>query len=598
MNHSTILQMFLSSTTTYNNRNMYYYKTKGRWEGISGTEVRITVKDLAFALNSLDIGKGCNVALLSNNSPRWAMADYGIICSGAASVSVYPTLIPSQIEYIINDSNSKVIFVENQEQLDKIKEIWENCPQLTHAIVLDNSDSSDDSRIFNFMQFLDIGTEFEKSSSNTFENLINIAKSEDLLTLIYTSGTTGNPKGVMLTHANMIGNIDGITKHIDYKDDDSLLSFLPLSHSFERMCGHFTAFAVGAKVYYAESIEKVPENLKEVQPTMVTSVPRLYEKIYSKIINGLKSAPKVRQNIFWWSYGVGKQQYEYMINGGATLPFLLGLKAKIADKLVFSKVRDRFGGKLRFFVSGGAPLSKEIAEFFAALGIKIIEGYGLTETSPILTANTPENQRLGSVGRRLYNVEIKIASDGEILAQGPNVMKGYYNNPEATKEAIDNDGWFHTGDIGHLDEDGYLYITDRKKNILVTSGGKNVAPAPIESALVNSQFIEQSIVLGDNKNFISALIVPAKDSVKQALLSQDKSLSEDEIMSNHVDVKALIQSEVDNAMEQFSNYERVKEFSILSREFTLESGELTPTLKVVRKVVLQNFSDEVEKIYS
>ncbi len=597
MKNSTVSQMFNQVTLDYKDRELYFHKTQGSWEGIAGSKIRSTVKNLAFAFHSIEIGKGSNVALLSNNSPWWAMGDYGIVCSGAATVSVYPTLIPSQVEYILNDSDSKVVLVENQEQLKKINEIWKNCSQIGYVIVLDGSDESEDSRIINFADFLTMGSEYEKESGKTFEDLTAIAEPGDLLTLIYTSGTTGNPKGVMLTHGNMMSNVEGISQLISFDQTEIFLSFLPLSHSFERMAGHFSAFSFGSQVYYAENIDKVPDNLQEVKPSVVLSVPRLYEKMYARVREGLKLAPEARQKIFWWAIKLGKQATEYRLKN-IPLPFMLGLKHKIADKLVYSKVKERVGGRLRFFVSGGAPLSKEIAEFFAAADITILEGYGLSETSPILTANSPGNIRFGSVGKVLFNVEIKIADDGEILAKGPNIMTGYFNNEEATREAIDSEGWFHTGDIGHLDNDGFLFITDRKKNILVTSAGKNVAPAPMENAMVNSPYIEQSVVIGDKRNFISALIVPSFEAVENYLNQMGKAMEGNESMTEDPDVISLIRGEVDVAMEGFSNYERVKEFAILPRLFTLENGELTPTLKVIRKVVLKNFSDSVEKIYS
>ena len=597
MTYSTVSQMFNQVTLQHNNRELYFHKKEDTWKGIPGSKIRSIVKDIAFGLQSIEIGKGSNVALLSNNSPLWAMGDYGIICSGAATVSVYPTLISSQVEFIINDSNSQVIMVENQEQLEKINEFWTNCPQLDYVIVLDGSDKSEDSRVINFSDFLSMGSKFEKESGKTFEDLTTISEPGDLLTLIYTSGTTGNPKGVMLTHGNMMSNVAGISRLISFDQTEIFLSFLPLSHSFERMGGHFTAFSVGAQIYYAENIEKVPDNLQEVKPSVVLSVPRLYEKMYVRVREGFKSAPETRQKIFWWAIKVGKQATEYRLKN-IPLPFLLGLKHKIADKLVYSKVKERVGGRLRFFVSGGAPLSKEIAEFFAAADITILEGYGLSETSPVLTVNSPGNIRFGSVGKPLFNIDINIADDGEILAKGPSIMTGYFNNEEATREAIDNEGWFYTGDIGHIDEDGYLFITDRKKNILVTSAGKNVAPAPMENVMVNSLYIEQSVVIGDRRNFISALIVPSFEAVGNYLNQQGKIMEGNENMTEDPDVISLIRREVDEAMKGFSNYERVKEFAILPRLFTLEKGELTPTLKVVRKVVLKNFSDSVEKIYS
>jgi len=594
---TTVSQMFDHVTNQFHTKELYFYKKENDWIGLSGSEIRSTVKDLAFGLQSLGIGKGSNVSLLSNNSPRWAMSDYGIICSGAATVSVYPTLIASQVEYILNNSESKVVFAENQEQMQKVMESWKNCPNLQYAVVMDDSNTDSDERIFNFMDFLNIGTKHEQEVETTFEDLVSKPEPNDLLTLIYTSGTTGNPKGVKLTHGNMMSNVEGIKQNIDFDDTEVFLSFLPLSHSFERMGGHFTAFSVGSQVYYAESIETVPDNLREVKPTVVLSVPRLYEKMYAKVRAGLNSAPEARQKIFWWAIGVGKEATQYRLKN-QSLPFVLGLKHKIADKLVYSKVKDRVGGRLRFFVSGGAPLSQEIGEFFAAADIIILEGYGLSETSPVLTCNTPDAVRYGSVGKPLFNVDIEIADDGEILAKGPNVMTGYFNNEEATREAIDSEGWFHTGDIGHIDDDGFLFITDRKKNILVTSAGKNVAPAPMENALTNSPFIEQVVILGDKRNFISALIVPAQEAVATELSAQSKSVSENDIMSDHPEIKALIQKEVDEVMAGFSNYERVKEFSILPRLFTIEDGELTPTLKVIRKVVLDHFSDSVEKNYS
>ena len=552
MTYSTVSQMFNQVTSEHPNRDLYFYKKAGNWIGISGSEIRSTVKDIAFGLQSLGIGKGSNVALLSNNSPRWAMSDYGIICSGAATVSVYPTLIPSQVEYILNDSTSKVVFAENQEQMEKVMAIWGNCPQLTHAVVMDDSNTETDDRIINFLDFLNLGTKYEQESETSFEDLAAKPEPNDLLTLIYTSGTTGNPKGVMLSHGNMMSNVEGTKQDIFFDQTEIFLSFLPLSHSFERMGGHFSAFSVGAQVYYAESIETVPDNLREVKPSVVLSVPRLYEKMYAKVREGLKSAPEARQKIFWWAIGVGKEASQYRLKN-KSLPFGLGIKHKIADKLVYSKVKGRVGGRLRFFVSGGAPLSKEIAEFFAAADIMILEGYGLSETSPVLTCNSPDAVRYGSVGKPLFNVDIEIADDGEILAKGPNIMTGYFNNDEATREAIDSDGWFHTGDIGHIDDDGFLFITDRKKNILVTSGGKNVAPAPIENALVTSPFIEQSVVIGDNRNFISALIVPAFEAVEKELSAQGVSVSGDDSIANHPDTFVGIRHGLSSPRAQINN---------------------------------------------
>ena len=589
--------MFHYATNQNLTKAFYYYKKGENWVGITGLDIRNTVTDLSFGLCSLGMESGQNAAILSNNSPQWAMSDYGIICSGAATVSIYPTLIPSQIEYILNDSKSSLIFIEDQEQYEKIKTIWSNCPNLRHIVILDNSDTGDAENVYTFNSFIEKGSEFSKSSDLTFDSLVNAATPTDLLTLIYTSGTTGNPKGVMLSHENLIANMEGIGKLINFETDDVFLSFLPLSHVFERMGGHFTAFSRACTVYYAEGIEQVPANLQEARPTVVLSVPRLYEKMHARIIEGLKSAPAARQKIFWWAIEVGRN-YSMLSIAGEKIPFMLRVKHKFADKLVYSKVRERMGGRLKFFVSGGAPLSQDIGEFFAAAGITILEGYGLTETSPVLSSNSPETLRYGSVGKPLFNVEIKIDTDGEILAKGPSIMKGYYSNKEATKEAIDSDGWFHTGDIGEFDGDGYLKITDRKKNILVTSGGKNIAPAPMENTMVASPYIEQVVVIGDKRNFISALIVPAFDSMESYLLDRDKAVPSHAAIIEHPDVIALISREVNKAMESFSKYERVKKFTLLPRLLTLEKGELTPTLKVVRRIVLSNFDEYVDRMYS
>jgi len=597
MSYTTISQMFDYATNQNLTKVLYYYKKGKNWVGLTGLDIRNTVNDLAFGLRSIGVESGQNVAILSNNSPRWAMSDYGVICSGAATVSIYPTLIPSQIEYILNDSESTLIFIEGKEQYEKIKSIWSNCPKLTNIVILDNSDTGGAENVYTFNEFTENGNTYAKSTELTFDALINTAKPDDLLTLIYTSGTTGNPKGVMLSHENLIANMEGIGKLINFEMDDVFLSFLPLSHVFERMGGHFTAFSRACTVYFAEGIEQVPANLQEAKPTIVLSVPRLYEKMHARIIEGVKSAPAIRQNIFWWAIDVGRN-YSMLSIAGEKIPFLLSIKHKIADKLVYSKVRERMGGRLKFFISGGAPLSQKIGEFFAAAGITILEGYGLTETSPVLTSNSPEALRYGSVGKPLFNVEIQISDDGEIIAKGPNIMKGYYNNNEATKKSIDENGWFHTGDIGEFDGDGFLKITDRKKNILITSGGKNIAPAPMENVMVASTYIEQVVVIGDNRNFISALIVPAFDAVESYMVEHDKEITSHAALVEHSDVIALIGREVNAAMESFSSYERVKKFSLLPRLLTLEKGELTPTLKVIRRTVLANFDEYVESLYS
>tara|TARA_B100000212_G_scaffold6617_1_gene4990 strand:- start:2589 stop:4406 length:1818 start_codon:yes stop_codon:yes gene_type:complete len=597
MEFKTMSEMFLNTTSEYSSKSLYYYKKDGDWIGIKGSDVKNTVRNIASGLRSIDVGLGDNVAILSTNSPRWAMSDFGIICNGSATVTVYPTLLPAQIEYILNNSDSKVVFVENQDQLNKINEIKDNLTTLKHVIVMDDSlsESTDDSS--NFLDFLDKGLKYEQNNNFSLAEISKEIKEDDLLTIIYTSGTTGNPKGVMLTHKNLISNVIATINMADLKSSDnhSFLSFLPLSHVLERMTGHFTGFALGCTVYYAESIETVADNLGETNPSIVVSVPRLFEKMYNKINDGLKTAPSIRRKIFKWAYSVGEQTAH--ITDKSTLTGLTKIKFNLANKLVYSKVRGRLGGNIRFFVSGGAPLSKEVAEFFSYLNITILEGYGLTETSPVLTSNTEEELRFGTVGKPIFNVDIKIADDGEILAKGPNIMKGYYKNDEATKEAIDSDGWFYTGDIGEFDEDGFLKITDRKKSLIVTSGGKNIAPAPLENALITSVYIEQVVAIGDKRNFISALITPNFEALEGYLKSKGHGdLSPSEMVS-HQDTLDLYNSEVEERMVDFAQYEKIKKFTVCDRLFELERNELTPSLKIRRKAVNENFKDVIDLMY-
>ena len=592
MESKTISQMFYNTVSNHADKDLYYHKVDGDWVGIKGSEIKDAVEKIIKALRFSENLSSENVGIISTNSPYWAMCDYGVICSGCTTVTIYPTLIAPQIEYILKDSNTKVLFVEDSEQLDKILSIWNNCPELNRAVVLDNSYSGNDSKIINLDSFLSKGEESQGDGSSPMVE----SNPDDLLTLIYTSGTTGNPKGVMLTHDNLISNIKGIYHELKFDDNDRFLSFLPLSHVFERMGGHFTTFSMGCSVYYAESIDTVADNLGEVSPTVVLSVPRLYEKMYSRIVEGLKTAPSIRRKLFYWAIGIGKDVLLYN-SKNKSVPTGLKIKHSIANKLVYSKVQARVGGALRFFISGGAPLSQEIAEFFASVNITILEGYGLTETSPVLTSNTPEFLKYGTVGKTLFNVEVKIAEDGEILAKGPNIMKGYYNKEQATNEAIDSEGWFHTGDIGKFDDEGYLKITDRKKSILVTSAGKNVAPAPLENALATSVYIEQVMVVGDKRNFISAVIVPSIDSISTYLESKGKSVSSPQAMIDHALVVELIDNEVSRLMENFSNYERVKKVALLAEPLSIEKGELTPKLSIVRKVVLENYNEEIDNLY-
>ena len=603
MSFSTITEMFLNSTTEFSDKYMYYYTNrKEQWEGLRGKDIRQTVEDLAFALKSLGLGTGLQGAILSNNGPRWAMADYAILCSGAATAAIYPTLTAPQIAYILSNSESKTVFVENAEQGNKVLDIWDDCPDLQCLVVMKDADKGEltkvapDRVIYSFIDLLEIGHKHGMDNNLNFEELCKTPKPEDLLTLIYTSGTTGNPKGVMLTHNNMVTNIEGALSHIMISPDDVLLSFLPLSHSFERMAGHFLTMSRGATVYYAESIEKVAANMLVVKPTIMIGAPRFYEKVYNRVIDSISAAPAIRQKLFWWAMKQGRSVL-YLEMAGKKPGGFLGFKHGIASKLVFSKLKGRVGGMIKFFVSGSAPLSAKIAEFFAMMGMAVIEGYGLTETSPVVTVNKIEHFKFGKVGPAIPDVEIKIAKDGEIMVKGPNVMRGYFRDEKATKEAIEPDGWFHTGDIGQMDSDGFLKITDRKKFIIVTSGGKNVAPAPLENALVISSYIDQVLVMGDKRNFMSALIVPNFEKLEAFAIENGIEDRNPETLIKNQLVIDVVDQEVAAAMEPFARYEQIRKVALLPRELTIDRGEITPTLKVKRNVVFDHFSDVIEGIY-
>lgn len=593
--YTTIPEMFLEICRRFGDRDVYGYKEGGEWKTLTFRNVREQVERVAYGLSSLGVEKGDRVAILSNNSPRWAISDYAITSLGAVSVTVYPTLTPSQIRFILDDSQSKVIFVENREQEEKVLTFFDDSEFLKRIVVM-NDDGFDKEGVHVFQDLLEMGRSHLEKPPFDFEERANSVVPDDLLTLVYTSGTTGKPKGVMLTHNNLVTNIKGSLEILPMDENDVFLSFLPLSHSFERMAGHFTAFSIGATVFYAESIDTVAENIAEVRPTVMTSVPRLYEKMYTRVLEKVSNDPPLRQKIFWWATGVGQDAVKYRQKNQA-LPAGLKMKFSVADKLVFSKLKKRLGGRLRFFVSGAAPLSKEIGEFFGSADMIILEGYGLTETSPVMTANRLESFKFGTVGMPIPGVEVRIADDGEVLNRGPNTMKGYFNNEEATREAIDDDGWLHTGDIGEFDDEGFLKITDRKKNLLVTSGGKNVAPAPLESALLSSKYVEQCLVIGDKRKFISALVVPSFEVLEDWAGENGVEYETGEELIKNSRVKDLFDEELSKAVEGFAQFETVKKIALLPREWTIADNELTPTLKVKRKVVEERYREVIDSMY-
>ena len=596
MEYSTIAQMFYENINKSLDKEIYFYKKNNQWKGLTGKDILSIVEKISFSLYANNIRCQDKVAILSNTSYKWALCDYGIISMGGVTTTVYPSLMPNQIEYIVNDSASKLIFVEDEMQLEKIKSIFDSCKKLEKIVVMDNSYEGDETYVQNLNGFLIVNNEFIDSEGIVFKDMVYKSQEEDLVTLIYTSGTTGTPKGVMLSNKNLLSNIYGVSKVQEDIKNETFLSFLPLSHVLERMAGHFYPMFLNSKIYYAENMEKVAENMSEVSPTVVVCVPRFFEKMYNAVVREVKSGSSIKQKLFWWAINIGKD-YIAIHNSEYKTPYFLKLKHKIADRVIYSKIKAKIGGKIKFFISGGAPLSSDVAEFFASLDVIILEGYGLTETSPVLTSNTPGAVKFGSVGKVLENVELKIGHDNEILAKGPNIMIGYYNNKEATNEVIDDDGWFHTGDIGEIDIEGYVKITDRKKNIIVTSSGKNIPPAPLENSLLTSPYIEQVLVIGDKRNFLTCLIVPEFDNVKNYLLSINKEVTSNEALIDYPDVIDLFEKELIKGMDGFSKFEQIKKFALLSRQFMIEKGELTPKMSIVRKVVEEHFKNKIDDLY-
>ena len=513
---TTVPRLYYHLTEEYSketNNFVLKHKVAGKYVGITYDQFKEETDSFAFGLASLGIGKQDKVSIIAENRPEWVYSDMAILGLGAIDVPLYPSLTSDSVEYILNNSESKAIIVSTKFQLNKVMKIRDKCKTLKYIILLNEKDVDESIKdLLSFSKVQELGKTFSKAHPSLLKDNLAIIKPDDICTIIYTSGTTGEPKGVVLTHRNILSNVQAALDCFPIGSTDVFLSFLPLCHIFERMAGYYTAFSAKCTVCYAESIETVAQNLVDVKPTIMTSVPRLFERIHTKIIKNVDSQPLKKQKIFYWAMDVGVRYAEYKKKGNIPLSFKL--KHKVADKLVFSKLREKTGGNLRFFISGGAALPTYLGNFFEAIGIIIVEGYGLTESSPVICANRVEDFKFGSVGKPFPGVEIKIASDGEILARGPNIMQGYYKNKKETDATI-KDGWLYTGDIGVFDGDGFLKITDRKKHLFKTSAGKYIAPNPIESMFLASKYIDQFVLIGDRRMFLTALIVPDFEAVRE-----------------------------------------------------------------------------------
>jgi long-chain acyl-CoA synthetase len=589
----TLNQLFFDAVENFHKPDALQVKRNGRYEPISHGTLAQRVRRTSLGLTELGVRPGDRVAILSENRPEWAIADYACLMLGASDVPIYPNLPPEQIAYILRDSGTVAILVSNAEQAAKIAAIRGECPSLRHVITFaDSVDGAD----MTLAALETSGASVDGDARLAAYRARALAvRPDDLATIIYTSGTTGEPKGVMLTHDNIYSNVMAGRVAIPFAGEDTCLSFLPLSHIFERMAGHYQMLATGTSIAYAESIDTVPFNMTEVRPTLVLSVPRLYEKMYARVFDNALAGGAVKKRIFFWARSVADRWADAML-AGRTPRGTLAIQYRLAQKLVFSKLKARTGGRLRYFVSGGAPLAPEINKFFYAAGLVILEGYGLTETSPVITVNTPANFRIGTVGKPIAGVEVTIASDGEILTRGPHVMKGYYNKPTATAEALDSEGWFHTGDVGEL-RDGFLAITDRKKDIIVTAGGKNIAPQPIENKIKTNKYVSQAVMIGDKRKFPIVLVVPNWESLEKWAKLHNILWTERAQLLAMPTIHAKMEKEVMAEIAGLAHFEMPKKVGLLEHDFSIERGELTPTLKVKRRVVDKTYKSLIDSLY-
>jgi long-chain acyl-CoA synthetase len=602
----TLIGLFLDAVEGHRKPIQFMSRTADGWQSISADRAHSDVECLALALRELGVQHGDRVALLSESRYEWPITDLAVVGLGAVTAPIYPTLTAEQCRRVLENSEAMAVVASDGEQLAKIREAARGLAHVRFMVVVDEPAAG--SNEHSFAALLERGAELRLREPNTFRAIADAVQPSDLATLIYTSGTTGEPKGAMLTHDNITSNVAACLQFFEIRPDDVCLSFLPLCHIFERMGGLYAMLAGGATIAYAESIEAVARNAIEVRPTVMMGVPRFYEKIHARVMENAVKMPWLRRRVFEWGLGVGRAVARGHFARRAPGPWL-ALQSGLADRLVGAEIRKRVGGRLRFCISGGAPLASHVMEFFFAVGIPIYEGYGLTETSPVICLNPSGRVKLGSVGRPIPGVEVKIAASsdfppgpegrpvGEILTRGPHVMQGYFRNEAATREAL-RDGWFHTGDVGYLDDENYLFITDRLKDLLVTAGGKKVAPQPIEASLKHSRWIAEAVLLGDGRPYIVALLVPNFRNLEAEAKTRGWTAAGRAELLERPEVQALYQAAVDHVNAGLAPFQTIKRFTLLERELTQEAGELTPTLKVKRRVIVQRFGETLEKLYA
>lgn len=593
----TLNRLFFEAMASFDRPDaMNYRVAAGEWRAISHRETERRVRHLSLGLQTLGFKAGDRIALISENRPEWAIADWACLTARLADVPIYPSLPAEQVVHPITDSGATAVFVSGEAHGAKIAAIRTQCPSLRHVITFGSTLCSGADLTIADVEARGAAADSPERAAQWKSDALSVQPG-DLATIIYTSGTTGLPKGVMLSHDNIFSNVQASRDVLPIgMGTDFALSFLPLCHIFERM-GDYVYWANGAAISYVENIDLVPIALQEVRPTFAMSVPRLYEKMYARAFENALASGAFKKRIFFWARAVADRWADRVLAGHAPRG-LLAWQYALAQRLVFSKVKARTGGRIRYFVSGGAPLSPEINKFFFAAGLTILEGYGLTETSPVIGVNTPKDFRIGTIGRAIAGVEAKIAADGEILTRGPHVMQGYWNRPDATAEAIDAEGWFHTGDIGVI-EDGFIRITDRKKDIIVTAGGKNIAPQHIENGFKTNKYVSQAVMIGDKRNYPIVLIVPEFPALERwAALHNIMWASRAQLLAMPT-IQKKMEKEIAEECDKMklASFETPKRVALLEDEFTVERGELTPTLKVKRRVIDKTYAALIDSLY-
>lgn len=594
MKETTLNRMFLNRIEEGKDDVRYIVPRDGKWEPMTYREVGAATREMACGLMSLGLARGEKVAILSSTRVEWVLADIGSILGGFVTVPIYPSNLPDQVEYILSHSRARAAFVEDEMQWNKVAGAREKLPELSTVILLTGCPEGKEGTI-GLSDLRSSGAAYAAKHPEALDTRTEEIRPEDDLTIIYTSGTTGPPKGAVIRHSNVAFDVTSTLSVLHFPKGDIMLQFLPLAHVLGRF-EHFLSFDAMAVTAFARGIQTVAEDLPAVRPHVMVSVPRLYEKFYAAVLAKVNQEGGLKKRIFLWALSVGREvsarrQRKEPVTGW------LSVKFSLADRLVFGKIRGRLGGRLRFFVSGGAPLAREIAEFFHAMDILILEGYGLTETPSVVSAQNVDEFKFGTVGKPLPGTEVRIASDGEIFIRGPHVFKEYYRNPEATQEAIDPEGWFHSGDIGTIDADGFLRITDRKKDIIVTSGGKNVAPQNIENLLKTDKMVSQAFVYGDRRKYLTALLTLSPEEIVK--WAQENGIPERDpaLLAKIPRVEELMRARVDEINRSLAPFEQVKKFVLLETDFSQETGELTPTLKVKRKVVIQKYGALLDALY-